>query len=271
MMKKDWLHVSLCHRLCSSDRSFCDPCGSFVVFGRRFWKHPTHLSMNAGPCPWESHWSAHRATNYQPTCHRVSDVACPVRFPSWRRDSAESDELHWQMLMTRTTEDLPREQQTESTDSSKNGYVRFGVSFWNLPWVIESCSLPSECSQSIVYSNWFETDSHIRSIDTPRRRWARKKPRGKRTRQLISDKHDFYFRPTVFGSVLLPPRRSYSRTSRRSTRMGDLRILLIVNGAPRLNWASLLPEFNDDEVDPDGLFVPLRLPPLVIRSISVNR
>lgn len=166
MMMTDWLHVSLSRRLCSIDRSFCDPCGNCVEFVRPFWKHPVQLSMNVDRCPGDRRCWAHPARNYQLRYRRLSDGACPVRSLNWMRDSAESDELHWQMSMTGTRWDWPLALQMDS----KNGYVRFGVSFWNLPSVVENCFSLIECSRSIVYSDWFERGNHFRSIDIPSRR-----------------------------------------------------------------------------------------------------
>jgi hypothetical protein len=117
----------------------------------------------------------------------------------------------------------------------------------------------------------FEINNHIQLNYIPKKLMQQMKPKEK---QNYVQKQIFFQLFTVFGSLLLllpPPRRSYSRTSIRSIRMGGLRILFNVAGVPRLNCPSVVIDVNDDDVADEDAVVPLRFPAFVIRNISVNK
>ena len=87
--------------------------------------------------------------------------------------------------------------------------------------------------------------------------------------EMISSEEFLCYRTVFRGSceLLLPPRRSYSRTSKRSIRMGALRILLMIDDELRFEGFSFVLTLliNDEFVDP------VRFPGFVMRKRSEKR
>ena len=64
--------------------------------------------------------------------------------------------------MPAAEEEEPRQASIETWNANGDDDVHSAVSFSILPRAAESSSWLHEYSRSIVYSDWFETDTHIR-------------------------------------------------------------------------------------------------------------